>query len=169
MIQCRREMAVTEDFWNLYQVSFSETEKIPRENLQRAMDKGAALYTYYDDGFVGLTYQYTSEDRVFFIYLATDPEKRNKGYGVRILDRFREINAGKRIFLVLEPCDPNAEDYDMRVRRSRFYQRNGGIPTGIQVISDDYWFDTMFIQGELTAEEMDSTVREYEDIHNGRV
>ena len=84
------------------------------------------------------------------------------------LDMLREENPNIRIFLVVEPCDPSAPDHDIRVRRQDFYRRNGCINTGIQVISDDEWFDTMFVQGELSEKEMVDLVKLYEDIHNGR-
>ena len=69
---------------------------------------------------------------------------------------------------MVEPCDPSAPDHEIRVRRQDFYRRNGCINTGIQVISDDEWFDTMFVQGELSEKEMVDLVKLYENIHNGR-
>ncbi|MBQ7979391.1 MAG: hypothetical protein IJ248_06550, partial [Candidatus Methanomethylophilaceae archaeon] len=66
------------------------------------------------------------------------------------------------------PKDRDAPDYEMRVRRQKYYLRNGCEETGVKILSDDAWFDSMFMQGRLTDQEMIDIVRKYEDIHNGR-
>jgi GNAT superfamily N-acetyltransferase len=154
----------------LYQSSFSETEKIPYDNIIRVLSRGALLYTYHDQGsFVGFTFSFADGDRMFLIYFATVPKLRGMGYGSRILSALREMHPDKRIFLVLEPSDPGAADSELRSRRHGFYERNGCIDTGVRILSDDEWFDSMFVQGRLSEEEMVGTVNLYEDIHNGRV
>ena len=57
----------------------------------------------------------------------------------------------------------------MRVRRQRFYERNGCVNSDITLISDDAPFDSMYVSGVLTEDEMRRTVSLYEDIHNGKV
>ena len=153
----------------LYESSFSETEKIPLENIYRTIGRGGNLRFYRDDGrFIGFTFSFVDGDRMFLVYFATLPELRGQGYGGQILARIREDFEGVRTFLVVEPVDDSAPDREMRRRRQAFYRRNGCFDTGIQVISDDEWFDTLFVQGVLTEEEMVSTVTLYENIHNGR-
>ena len=160
----------TEEMSELYSSAFSEIEKVPEENILRTMGRGGKLLEYRDDGrFIGFTLTFTSGDRTFWIYLATISEVRGKGYGSRLIELIRETHPGKRIFLVVEPMDEDAEDYEMRVRRQRFYERNGCINSNITLISDDAPFDSMYVSGVLSADEMRDTVSLYEDIHNGRV
>jgi GNAT superfamily N-acetyltransferase len=105
---------------------------------------------------------------MFLIYFATRPEVRGRGYGSKILDMLRREFEDYRIFLVTEPLDPGAPDNEMRARRQAFYRRNGCRDTGVKVISDDAWFDTMYVQGALTEDEMVSVIKRYEYIHNSR-
>ena len=169
MITYEHLTEITPEISELYASAFSEIEKVPEENLLRTFGRGGKLIGYYDDGeFIGFTFSFSDEDRTFWVYFATSPERRSMGYGSRIIPILREILKGQRIFLVIEPRDPDAEDIDIRVRRHDFYIRSGCSDSGCQVISDDAWFDTMFVQGELTEMEMRDTVRLYEDIHNGR-
>lgn len=160
----------TPEMSELYSSSFTEIEKVPEENILRTIGRGGKLVEYRDDGrFIGLTLTFTHGDCTFWIYLATIPEVRGKGYGSRLIDMIRETHPGKRIFLVVEPMDEDADDYEMRVRRQRFYERNGCVNSGITLISDDAPFDSMYVSGILTGDEMRDTVALYEDIHNGRV
>ncbi len=153
----------------LYESSFSDTEKIPLENIHRTIGRGGSLRAYYEnDSLIGLTFGFIDDGKMFFVYFATVPEVRGKGYGSRILEMVRQEYSDCRIFLVVEPCDKLAPDYQLRVRRQEFYRRNGCADTGIKVISDDEWFDTMFVRGTLTEKEMVDLIRLYEDIHNGR-
>ena len=154
----------------LYDYSFSKEEKIPAANLQRAMAKGAVLNIFSESWrFIGFTYSFIDGDKMFLVYFATKPELRGKGFGSMILDEIRYMYPDKRIFLVAEKKDPDAPDYELRVRRQNYYLRNKCKETGIEVISDDVCFDTFFVKGELTEQEMLDTIHLYEDIHNGRV
>ena len=169
MLDSVERFEMDKDMLALYESAFSEVEKIPLENIKRALAKGGVLRAYYDDGcFIGMTFGFINDGKMFFVYFATVPEVRGRGYGSKILDMLREENSNIRIFLVVEPCDASAPDHEIRVRRQDFYRRNGCINTGIQVISDDEWFDTMFVQGELSEKEMVDLVKLYENIHNGR-
>jgi GNAT superfamily N-acetyltransferase len=160
---------MSEELIPLYESSFSDVEKIPLGNIRRTIGRGGSLKAYYDDdSLIGMTFGFIDDGKMFFVYFATVPEVRGKGYGSEILDMVRQEYGGIRIFLVVEPCDEQAPDHQLRVRRQEFYRRNGCVDTGIKVISDDEWFDTMFIQGTLTEKEMVNLIRLYEDMHNGR-
>lgn len=156
-------------FIGLYGQSFSEIEKVPLENLRRALGKGAVLDMFEDDGFVGFVYSFIDGDRMLMIYFATEPRLRGRGYGAKILDSIRAMYPDKRIFLITEPLDQAAPDYRIRVRRQDFYRRNGCRDANVRILSDGAWFDSMFVQGTLADEEMFDTINLYEDIHNGRV
>lgn len=169
MLRCESKTFMDGPILELYNTAFSEAEKIPLENLHRALGKGAFLDACIDEGrFIGFIFGFIDEDKLFFVYFATIPEVRGQGYGAQILRDFRQRYQDKRSFLVTEPKDSSAEDYTMRVRRQNYYVRNGCTETGIKLLSDGVLFDAMFIQGALTEEEMVKVVTLYEDIHNGR-
>ena len=161
--------SIPEEVRSLYLRSFPPEERIPFGNTMRTFGRGGDLEIFTDDGeFVGFCYSFEYEGSVFLVYIATLPELRGRGYGARMLDEIRRIKAGKDVFLVLEGTDGSPEDA-MRIRRKGFYLRNGCTDTGVRILSDDVYFDSMNVQGGNTEESMNRTVRMYEDIHNGRV
>ena len=158
--QCVRE---------LYDSSFPDEERIPYGNLERTFGCGGDLEVFTDDGrFVGFCYSFEHDGIVFLVYIATVPECRGRGYGKEMLDRIRSIKDGRVVFLVLEGSDSD-DPADIRNRRRNFYLRNGCTDTGFRVLSDDVYFDSMFVQGGCPEETVDRTVRYYEDLHNGRI
>ena len=169
VLRCESVETLTEEVRSLYMASFPPEERIPYENTMRTFGKGGDLEVFYDDGtFIGFCYSFEYDGSVFLVYIATRPELRGKGYGAKILDEMRRIKAGRRMFLVLEGTDGSPEDA-MRIRRRGFYLRNGCSDTGVRILSDDVYFDSMNVLGINTEESMVRTVKMYEDIHNGRV
>ena len=160
---------IPEEVRSLYMASFPPEERIPYGNTMRTFGRGGDLEIFTDDGqFVGFCYSFESEGSVFLVYIATLPGLRGKGYGAMMLDEMRRIKAGRNMFLVLEGTDGSPED-GMRIRRRNFYLRNGCTDTGVRILSDDVYFDSMNVLGSNTEQSMNRTVRMYEDIHNGRV
>ena len=160
---------IPDEVRSLYLGSFPPEERIPFGNTMRTFGRGGDLEVFTDDGeFVGFCYSFEYEGNVFLVYIATRPELRGKGYGAMMLDEMRRIKAGRNIFLVLEGTDGSPEDA-MRIRRRGFYLRNGCTDTGVRILSDDVYFDSMSVLGTNTEESMVRTVMMYEDIHNGRV
>lgn len=169
-MECVREEDITHDISSLYERSFSDIEKIPYENIRRTFGRGGELLSFHDEGtFIGFSFLYRCARGVFLVYLAVRPDIRSKGYGGIILDMIRDMYQGYDIFLPMEPLDPGAEDIDMRRRRYGFYIRNGCTDSGYTVISDDYPFQILFLQGSIPKDAVESMISEYEDVHNGRI
>lgn len=75
---------------------------------------------------------YTIEnDKYYFIlYLAVNQELRSRGYGGEIL-HYAYAQAGKRnIILNVERLDAVADNYEQRLKRGSFYEKNGICRTG---------------------------------------
>ena len=85
-----------------------------------------------------------------------------------MLDIVRSRKGGRTVFLVLEGSDTD-DPSDIRVRRKGFYLRNGCIDTGTRLLSDDVYFDSMFVLGNCPPERLQPAVDYYEDVHNGRI
>ena len=169
MLSYERLATIPESVKTLYDSSFPDEERIPYGNLERTFGNGGELVAFSDDGtFVGFSYSFEHDGVVFLVYIATVPESRGKGYGKEMLDRVRSMKGGKVVFLVLEGSDSD-DPSDMRNRRRNFYLRNGCTDTGFRVLSDDVYFDSMFVQGSCPQDTVDRTVSFYEDLHNGRI
>lgn len=169
MLSCESVTEIPDEVRSLYMSSFPPEERIPYGNTMRTFGRGGDLEIFRDGGdFVGFCYSFEHEGSVFLVYIATLPELRGRGYGAKILDEMRRIKAGRDMFLVLEGTDGSPED-EMRIRRRGFYLRNGCSDTGVRILSDDVYFDSMNVLGTNTEDSMVATVKRYEDVHNGRV
>ena len=131
-----RELGEYPQIVALYESSFPEPERIEMDTLLGKSGQGTADFSaYYDNGhFVGFTFAGVSEDAVLLVYLAVEADLRSKGYGSMILKQIAEAHVPKGIMLNVEPPDQEAENYDQRLKRIRFYSDNGFRESGYQLI-----------------------------------
>jgi len=167
-MECIREDHLTQEICSLYDISFSDTERVHYVNIQRTIGRGGELLSFHDRGFVGFAFLYSSDGDTFLVYLAVDPKLRSKGYGSLMLECIRSEYQGRTVFLPMEPLDQSAEDIAVRRRRYDFYMRNGCTDPGITAISDGYPFSILFLQGSASKDDVDRLIGKYEDIHSGR-
>lgn len=120
----------------LYESSFPETERIPTEILLKKSGQGIAdFFAYYDkDRLVGFSFATVSDQAVFLIYLTVEPDLRSKGYGSMILKHIATNHSPKGIMVNIEPVDKEAENYDQRLKRLRFYTDNGFRESGYRLV-----------------------------------
>ncbi len=121
---------------SLVETAFPKNERFPVWLLRlMALRKGIDFSVYYDDAdFVGISYVVSKENMAFVLYLAVNPKIQSKGYGSAMLREIQKANPGKAISLNIEPVDAEAENYEQRIKRLRFYQKNGYHDTGYQII-----------------------------------
>lgn len=94
---------------------------------------------YIKDEFVGISYSIVNCDMVFIFYLAVDDKSQSRGYGTQILNCIKEKYKDKEITLDIEKIDESSKNYEQRVRRLRFYQKNGFYNTNYYIEDDtDY-------------------------------
>ncbi len=150
----------------LYNTAFPKEEQLPFWMIKARLKKGLGeLYGIYDDEeFVGLVHNTFYKDMVYIFYFAIHESKRGKGYGGRVLQTLQKKYSDKRIFLCIEAMDPEASNYDQRVKRKVFYEKNGFkmLPFSIQEGTMEY--DCMALEGrrpEVTARECESLVKHF--------
>lgn len=87
--------------------------------------------SFYDrDTLCGFVYMATIRKLTFVMFFAVAENFRSKGYGSGILDKIQSIHADNKIVISIEPCDEDAEDFEQRLRRKKFYANNGYTETG---------------------------------------
>ena len=98
------------------------------------LKKNYDFNVYYDrDLFVGILFTIVFEDTLFVFYLAVNDEIHSKGYGSKLLQVLFNKYPNKSLTLFIETMDDkNALNYNQRIKRLTFYERNGFIHTGIQ-------------------------------------
>lgn len=112
---------------DLYLEAFPSNERIPMALLlQKAKKDFVDFVAFYEEkNFVGFAYLITYQDLTFIYYLAVDPAQRSKGYGQAALAQIAERYPHHRLVLNIEEPDPEADNYEQRVKRKQFYLSNG--------------------------------------------
>ena len=108
---------------------FPANERIAtRKVSQYNKANGYITLAFVDDNeVVGFMQLYDCGDDVYYgIYLAIAKEFQNRHYGSRALKLvLEEYLKGKMMFGCVEALIPEAENYQQRVNRVRFFRRNG--------------------------------------------
>lgn len=140
----------------LYEKAFPAGEKKPFSLILRKREEGSAEILAVENEkqeFQGLIITMIYQDMVLVDYFAIAEERRNSGIGSKVLQLFTSRYKGKRIFLEIEStASKETEDYDIKIRRKRFYERNGlramnylallyGIEMEIMVFGDEVTFE----------------------------
>jgi GNAT superfamily N-acetyltransferase len=138
----KRSMKDYKDVAELMYSSFPENEQFPIWFLRlMSLRKCVEFLAYYDEGkLIATSFSVSSDDAVFGLYLAIQKELRSQGYGSSILKTLCEKDKDKAIYLNIEPVDETADNYEERVKRLKFYEKNDFYETGYDVIesSDRY-------------------------------
>lgn len=148
MITERQVTAGMSDEWlvsDFYTEAFPRNERIPWLKLLSLAPRMPLDFTaYYDDGrFVGLTVVYLREKVNWFWYFAVTKERRGQGLGQQIISRLLAKNGDKPIILDMESLDQPCDNIAQRLRRLRFYDRNGFHDTGVRRRFGDLEFAIM--------------------------
>ena len=99
----------------------------------KAKKKNEFFYSIYDEEkFIGLTYLINTNNITYVLYLAIDTNNRGKGYGSIVLDKIKKESNQESIVLCIEEIDQNADNFDQRVKRKKFYEKNEFIETGFK-------------------------------------
>ncbi len=90
---------------------------------------------YYDnDLFVGILFTIEDKDTLFIFYIAVNDKIQSKGYGTKLLQDLFLKYPDKPVSLFIETMDEkDANNYEQRIKRLAFYERNGFVQTGIKV------------------------------------
>ncbi len=156
-INFKKLTAESEDlniFTEMNDEAFPPSERMSMEEIFAfASETDTDVLGIYDDtkpvGFVVVM----KNDRCGYIYFyAIDTRVRSKGYGSAALKKLNEKYDKIQLVLDFEAIDENAENYDQRLRRRRFYLRNGFRETGRYTVLRGERFEVVCNGGELNEE-----------------
>lgn len=124
---------------NLISRSFPKNEQFPMWLLRvLAIRKSVDFLAYYDNNsFCGISYTVNNNDLVFVLYLAVNDKICSKGYDSQIIQCIKQKYPDKVLTLNIEPLDPTAENYTQRIKRFKFYIKNGFVDTRYKIIDDE--------------------------------
>jgi len=117
----------------LYLQSFPKNERKPFRLLCQKKQEGVCdLLSIEENGeFSGLAITARHKDKVLLDYFAMEKKERGKGRGSAALLALQEYYKGCPMVLEIEATTENAENLDERIRRKRFYLKNGMTELGL--------------------------------------
>ena len=159
-LECKTITRKSDDFRAfkaLYKSSFPRSERAPIWFLlSRARKDNIRLCVYCDKGEpVGLANYVLHNDLTYVVYLAVCENRRSEGYGSRILGKLKADYPGNRIVLTIEMVDERAGNNEQRMRRKRFYEKNGFAAAGINVKHMGGLYELLAQGGSCSVKEFD--------------
>ena len=143
-------------FKHLYLAAFPRSERVPLKYLMK-QDTGWDLIACYDgETFCGFYSTLTFGNITHILFLAIVEELRNHGYGSALLGLIAERYKGNRIILDMESDVPDAPNYEQRVRRKAFYEKNGYVESGIEYDWRGVSYKILIKNGDISEEEFDT-------------
>lgn len=153
-----REMSLIKD---LYEEAFPLNERKPCSVLEDNRRRGITdILSIDDEGFRGLVITAMYKDMVLIDYFAVEGDERGKGIGGEALELIRKKYNGKRVFLEIERPDESFANNGQRIRRKKFYLRNGLKDSGIAVNVYDTDMELLIFSENISFEEYEALYRE---------
>lgn len=126
------DAALAERIEQINREAFPPEEYMPLSEMLEVQDRGEFdVLALLDGGApVGFMAVSANAETAYLFFLAIGRDFRAKGYGSQALALYRSLYAGRQCTVDLEPLDPAARNAEQRVRRRRFYLKNGFAPSG---------------------------------------
>lgn len=147
----------------IYNDAFPKEDRMPFW-LMPTMAKGRAteMHVYRDgDAYCGMDYVASLDGTTFVMFLAVDGRMRSRGYGGMILDRIKSDHPDDLIIVSFEPPVEGEDGYEVRLRRKRFYLRNGFRETGYVGVLGGKSQEIMVFNGEFDPHSFLEFFRKY--------
>lgn len=118
---------ITPKVKDLYLTAFPKYERYPFWLLKyKAKKTNSDFFAIYNDKeYIGLLYLIYYKDIVYIFYFAIEPAQQSKGYGSMILQQLQTMYKDRRLFLNIEKVDSSTANHKERLKRKKFYERNG--------------------------------------------
>ena len=117
------------------------------------------LGIYEDKKPIGFAVLLKNKECGYIYFLAVDGHMRSNGYGSAAIRKMSEVYPGLQLVLDFEPIDASAENNAQRIRRKKFYLRNGFHETGNYTMLRDDRFEVVCTGKELRKEALKDLLR----------
>lgn len=111
--------------------------------------------------FIGFAYLIPYKDIICIMFMAVPEHHQGKGYGSKFLSKVRELYPHHRLCLYMEELNPEAENYDERMIRSRFYERNGYVSMHYTVHESNVVYDMLASGGDVKEPEYNELMKRF--------
>ena len=143
---------------DLYKKAFTTAQRIPTWILKFKLRKGKVGFNvlYADDTWIGLIYTTEFKDIVLVHFLAISESFRSGGYGSKVMDSMKVMHTRKRIVLNIEKLDKQAKNFQQRIKRKAFYEKNGFSSSGYFVKEPGEKLEMLIFGGSISKEEVEA-------------
>lgn len=143
---------------DLYKKAFTTVQHIPTWILRFKLRKGKVGFNilYADDIWIGLIYTSEFKDVVLVHFFAISESIRSGGYGSKVIDSMKVTHSGKRIVLNIEELDEQEKNYQQRIKRKNFYEKNGFRSSGYFVKEPGEKLEMLIFGGNINKEEIEA-------------
>lgn len=157
-----RKLKEYKDIKELMKKVFPKNELIPFSFLTlKSKRKNVEFNSYYDNNkLIGISYLIISNNLIFILYLGVNPSSQSKGYGSKILEDIKNKYSNKEITLNIETLDINSNNYNERLKRLKFYSKNGFNPTKY-ILKDDIDYLILSTSNNFNKEEYLKILKKY--------
>lgn len=148
----------------LYKSAFPIYERAPFWLLMKRTGNGRDnLYAILNENeFIGLMYTISTEKLVYIFFFALTEENRGRGFGSKILEKFKTDNPDKSILLLVEDTDDEkADNFEERIRRLNFYKRNGFHRLNIKVNEAGVHYEILGTKETITGADFFGIMRDW--------
>lgn len=121
-----------QEVYGLYVASFPEDEQMDFEDIYALYDESELLSIYWKEQFAGFFSIFTYNGRCHILYFAIDEKFHNQGIGTKAIQWLQKYKSDCRIMADLEQPILDSDNYEQRLKRIRFYEKNGFKETEIQ-------------------------------------
>jgi len=147
----------------LFFEAFPKTQSLPFWLVKLRMRNGKAGFhaLYEQDNWIGFIYAKEYKDIVFIKFFAISEAQRSHGYGSKVLNALKQTYTEQRIVLNIEALDESTENYQQRVKRKAFYEKNGFVSTGFMVTEPAERQEMLIRGGNISKEEIDEMYKHF--------
>ena len=142
-----------EETIRLYKDAFPSNERRPLDPLINDPKREGVVYAVLkDDLYIGFIVLLSHKTITHILYFATEEKYRDRGFGRKILELVKEAFPDHRIIADLEEPDEHSFNNDQRLKRMKFYLRNGYRQTDIEYEWRDEKY-VILVNGDYISEQ----------------
>lgn len=137
---------------SIYMEAFPKRERKPFFTLRRSVKKKKAVImtASEENQILGFVVLIPYKDMVMVDYLAVSSRIRSKGTGSYIMQNVCREFSDKKIVLLIERLEDDADNRDQRIARRKFYLKNGFSSSGIFITGASGNMEIMNCGGKVT-------------------
>lgn len=145
--------------------AFPDEERFAFSDLLKLKEKGKAWFFAFEDAGVpvGFSCIISATKIPYGLFFAVDSRIRGRGYGTKAISLMKEKLGDTAMIYSVEALNPDAPNYEQRLKRVALYERLGSHRTGIVYMAGDAELEIMTNAENISREEIDEmmgTLRE---------